>query len=110
MFFLVAAVFPLLLHPSASSVNLCSSAGLCCRHRDGNCVVQTSLGESGNGNSVSIASSGGGGGSGGNESATVDTTSLPCYCDHACVKLDDCCRDYKDFCGGAYAYPISNKL
>ena len=31
---------------------------------------------------------------------TVDTSQLPCYCDHACIRLDDCCSDYKHFCAG----------
>lgn len=61
----------------ASPTNLCSTAGLCCKHRDSECVAQKVF-----------------------PNHTVDTSQLPCYCDHACLRLDDCCPDYKHFCSG----------
>ena len=60
-----------------SPTNLCSTAGLCCKHRDSECVAQKVF-----------------------PNHTVDTSQLPCYCDHACLRLDDCCPDYKHFCAG----------
>ena len=24
----------------------------------------------------------------------------PCYCDHGCLDLGDCCPDFKEYCGG----------
>ena len=60
------------------SRNLCSTSGLCCRHRDSGCVAQRVYP---------------------NHSA-VDTSQLPCYCDQACIGLQDCCQDYRQFCGG----------
>ncbi len=24
----------------------------------------------------------------------------PCYCDHGCLEVGDCCPDFKDYCGG----------
>ena len=72
---LTAAI--LLLQPASPTANLCSTQGLCCKHRDSNCVVQNVL-----------------------QNHSVDTSALPCYCDHACLKLDDCCIDYQEFCSG----------
>jgi len=60
---------------TVSPTNLCSTAGLCCKHRDSECVAQKVF-----------------------PNHTVDTSQLPCYCDHACIQLDDCCPDYKHFC------------
>ncbi len=62
--------------PTTSS-NLCSTANLCCRPRDSGCVVQRVL-----------------------ANHSVDTSELPCYYDQACTRLDDCCRDYRDYCQG----------
>ena len=62
---------------TVSPTNLCSTAGLCCKHRDSECVAQKVF-----------------------PNHTVDTSQLPCYCDHACIQLDDCCPDYKHFCAG----------
>lgn len=56
----------------------CSSAKLCCQGRDSGCVIQK---ESPN--------------------AIIQTPrDKPCYCDHACLKLADCCDDFKETCGG----------
>jgi len=71
----VILIFCCLCLKIASPTNLCSTAGLCCKHRDSECVAQKVF-----------------------PNHTVDTSQLPCYCDHACVKLDDCCPDYKHFC------------
>lgn len=68
-------VVSLLFIGSASPSNLCSTAGLCCKHRDSECVAQRVY-----------------------PNHTVDTSQLPCYCDHACLRLDDCCPDYRHFC------------
>ena len=26
----------------------------------------------------------------------------PCYCDHGCMDVGDCCPDFKDYCGGEF--------
>ena len=26
----------------------------------------------------------------------------PCYCDHGCIDMGDCCPDFKDYCGGEW--------
>lgn len=62
--------------PFVSPTNLCSTSGLCCKHRDSECVAQRVY-----------------------PNHTVDTSQLPCYCDHACIELEDCCPDYRQFCG-----------
>lgn len=56
----------------------CGSAKLCCQGRDSGCVIQK---ESPN--------------------AIIESPrDKPCYCDHACLKLADCCDDFKETCGG----------
>lgn len=56
----------------------CREAGLCCAGRDASCVVQkTSL-----------------------NAIVEDPDDGACYCDHACLKLGDCCHDFKESCGG----------
>ena len=65
--------------PFVSPTNLCSTTGLCCKHRDSECVAQRVY-----------------------PNHTVDTSQLPCYCDHACIELEDCCPDYRQFCGGKF--------
>lgn len=55
----------------------CREAGLCCAGRDASCVVQkTSL-----------------------NAIVEDPDDGACYCDHACLKLGDCCHDFKESCG-----------
>ncbi|XP_070160944.1 somatomedin-B and thrombospondin type-1 domain-containing protein-like [Polyergus mexicanus] len=55
----------------------CRSAKLCCQGRDSGCVIQK---ESPN--------------------AIIESPrDKPCYCDHACLKLADCCDDFKETCG-----------
>ncbi|CAG9126460.1 unnamed protein product [Plutella xylostella] len=58
--------------------NYCRDANLCCPGRDSSCVVQKA-----------------------HQNAIIeDLTDKPCYCDHACLKLGDCCPDFKATCGG----------
>ena len=78
-----SSIFTCLCLEIVSPTNLCSTAGLCCKHRDSECVAQKVF-----------------------PNHTVDTSQLPCYCDHACIKLDDCCSDYKHFCSGKLLKPL----
>lgn len=56
----------------------CREASLCCNGRDSSCVVQkTPI-----------------------NAIIEDLNDKPCYCDHACLKLGDCCSDFKEHCGG----------
>ncbi|KAH1011174.1 hypothetical protein HUJ04_000597 [Dendroctonus ponderosae] len=57
----------------------CREAKLCCTGRDSSCVVQKAP----------------------VNAIIEDLSDKPCYCDHACLKLGDCCVDFKDACGGA---------
>ena len=60
------------------AVGSCHEARLCCPGRDSSCVVQkTPI-----------------------NAIIEDLSDKPCYCDHACLKLGDCCLDFKDACGG----------
>lgn len=56
----------------------CREAALCCNGRDSSCVVQKTP--------INVISE--------------DINEKPCYCDHACLKLGDCCEDFKSHCGG----------
>lgn len=56
----------------------CKEAKLCCPGRDSSCVVQKAP----------------------INAIIEDLNDKPCYCDHACLKLGDCCDDFKDACGG----------
>lgn len=56
----------------------CREAKLCCPGRDSSCVVQKAP----------------------INAIIEDLSDKPCYCDHACLKLGDCCGDFKVACGG----------
>jgi hypothetical protein len=56
----------------------CGEAKLCCPGRDSSCVVQKAP----------------------LNAIIEDLSDKPCYCDHACLKLGDCCKDFKEACGG----------
>lgn len=56
----------------------CRESNLCCNGRDSSCVVQKAP----------------------INSIIEDLNDKPCYCDHACLKLGDCCSDFKQYCGG----------
>lgn len=56
----------------------CSESTLCCNGRDSSCVVQKAP----------------------INAIIEDLSDKPCYCDHACLKLGDCCSDFKQYCGG----------
>ncbi|CAD6237079.1 GSCOCG00002130001-RA-CDS [Cotesia congregata] len=54
----------------------CRAAKLCCQGRDSGCVIQK----------VS-------------PNAIIESPKdKPCYCDHACLKLNDCCSDFRETC------------
>lgn len=71
-FAIIAAVCDAVLSGS------CREANLCCTGRDSSCVVQKAP----------------------INAIIEDLSDKPCYCDHACLKLGDCCSDFKDACGG----------
>lgn len=62
----------------------CREAALCCNGRDSSCVVQKTA--------INVI----------NE----DPNEKPCYCDHACLKLGDCCEDFKSNCGGKWSWCV----
>lgn len=55
----------------------CREASLCCNGRDSSCVVQKAP----------------------LNAIIEDLNDKPCYCDHACLRLGDCCEDFKSHCG-----------
>ncbi|OXU30686.1 hypothetical protein TSAR_015653 [Trichomalopsis sarcophagae] len=66
------------------SAGSCAESKLCCPGRDSACVVQKT-----------------------SPNAIIQSLSdKPCYCDHACLKLGDCCDDFKEACGGEFSFLI----
>ncbi|XP_058066713.1 somatomedin-B and thrombospondin type-1 domain-containing protein [Anopheles bellator] len=72
----VAAVLVALLTDGVAAGS-CREATLCCNGRDSSCVVQKAP----------------------LNAIIEDLNDKPCYCDHACLKLGDCCDDFKSHCG-----------
>ncbi|KFB35191.1 AGAP010796-PA-like protein [Anopheles sinensis] len=66
----------------------CREATLCCNGRDSSCVVQKAP----------------------LNAIIEDLNDKPCYCDHACLKLGDCCDDFKSHCGGKFTCPGAGRL
>lgn len=69
-----------------SQCNFCRDSNLCCHGRDSSCVVQKAP----------------------INSISGEIFEKPCYCDHACLKLDDCCTDFKQYCGGKHSLHLPN--
>lgn len=69
----------------------CRAAKVCCDGKNPDCAVQVN----GEGLSVLLKDLGEG------EDGYYDYYSdeEPCYCDHDCMKVGDCCNDFKDYCG-----------
>ncbi|XP_012281667.1 somatomedin-B and thrombospondin type-1 domain-containing protein [Orussus abietinus] len=60
-----------------TSAGSCRAAKLCCQGRDSGCVIQKA-----------------------SPNAIIEgPKDKPCYCDHACLKLGDCCDDFRQTCG-----------
>jgi hypothetical protein len=61
-----------------SAKGSCRSSRKCCDGKDADCVVQkTPI-----------------------NAIIEDLNDEPCYCDHGCLDVGDCCPDFKDYCGG----------
>ncbi|CAG9772208.1 unnamed protein product [Ceutorhynchus assimilis] len=74
---LIVSAFFLQLLCGAVFGGSCREAKLCCTGRDSSCVVQKAP----------------------MNAIIEDLSDKPCYCDHACLKLGDCCTDFKEACG-----------
>jgi len=55
----------------------CRAAKMCCDGKETECVPQK--------NDLN--------------SLIMDLDDVPCYCDHGCLDMGDCCHDFKDYCG-----------
>jgi hypothetical protein len=77
----------LLALPTDSLKGSCRATKQCCEGKDGACVVQSA-----EVNSISF-----------------EPDDAPCYCDHNCLNMGDCCNDFKDYCGGdiKLVYPLT---
>ena len=81
----------LLFHPAiiTAEQGSCRAAKRCCDGKDSECVVQkTPM----------------------NEIIEDLSEDEPCYCDHGCLDVGDCCPDFKDYCGGEYCLNFPPKL
>ncbi|XP_055700332.1 somatomedin-B and thrombospondin type-1 domain-containing protein [Phlebotomus papatasi] len=65
------------LEASSVLAGSCRESSLCCNGRDSSCVVQKAP----------------------INAIIEDLSDKPCYCDHACLRLGDCCEDFKQYCG-----------
>lgn len=54
----------------------CAQAKMCCDGKNATCVVDSN-----------------------DYSDDYVANSAPCYCDHGCLDVGDCCPDFKDYCG-----------
>jgi len=59
------------------SAGSCQASRKCCDGKDTDCSVQK----------------------GSLTSLVMDLSDEPCYCDHGCLEMGDCCPDFKQFCG-----------
>ena len=62
----------------------CAAAKKCCDGQDLDCMAEVS----------NAATS--------DYGADADDYIEPCYCDHGCVEVGDCCPDFKEYCGGKF--------
>ena len=65
--------------PALGLQGSCRAAKKCCDGKDTDCAVSQSEQQN---------------------SVLVDLLEEPCYCDHGCLAMGDCCLDFKDYCGG----------
>ena len=82
-----------LLSLAVASINAekgsCRAARRCCDGKDADCVVEIN-------NPLLDA---------GPDYDEDDYEAVePCYCDHGCLEVGDCCPDFKDYCGGIFFF------
>ena len=75
---LICLTLNLILASFAEGMGSCRIEKKCCDGKDTDCSVQK-----GNFNSI-----------------ILNMEDEPCYCDHGCLDMGDCCSDFKDYCGG----------
>jgi hypothetical protein len=75
---LLMTMILVLIQTSLAEKGSCRASRKCCDGKDSDCVVQE----------ASI------------NSVIEDLADEPCYCDHGCMDVGDCCPDFKDYCGG----------
>ena len=78
-FYFILVVLSAVAASASAEKGSCRAARKCCDGKDADCVVQKA-----ELNSVI-------------EDYLADE---PCYCDHGCLDVGDCCPDFKDYCGG----------
>ena len=76
----------ILVKLATAEMGSCRAAKKCCDGKDSDCVVQK----------AEL-----------NEIIEDYLDDEPCYCDHGCMDVGDCCPDFKDYCGGEFVkYPM----
>lgn len=74
---LLLTLLSLLLREATGLQGSCRAAKRCCDGKDSDCLVQKAD----------------------TNSIIIDPQDEPCYCDHNCLNMGDCCSDFKDYCG-----------
>ena len=81
MAFSVAALIPV----TAGEWGSCAAAKKCCDGQDLDCMAEVS-------NAATSA----------DDNDNDYEMTEPCYCDHGCLDVGDCCPDFKEYCGGKF--------
>lgn len=89
---ILAVMTTVAISAAVAEMGSCRAAKKCCDGKDADCVVQAVFG--------------GAPPSAEDEDEAAANSVLdgePCYCDHGCLEVGDCCPDFKDYCGGKSA-------
>lgn len=73
-----------------SAKGSCRAHKRCCDGQDPDCQIQSSFP-----NPLQMLEQG-------------EDVEEPCFCDHGCLDMGDCCPDFKDYCGGKIFHSFFN--
>ena len=84
MSLICSLLFVIAARDVAALMGSCREAKKCCEGKDPECgVTKADL-----------------------NSIIMDPDDAPCYCDHNCLNMGDCCPDFKDYCGGGDFFTV----
>ena len=87
MSLICSLLFVIAARDVAALMGSCREAKKCCEGKDPECgVTKADL-----------------------NSIIMDPDDAPCYCDHNCLNMGDCCPDFKDYCGGGNLWSIYHR-
>ena len=85
---LIAVSVAALITGTAGEWGSCAAEKKCCVGQDLDCMAEIS-----NGGTTSEYRT---------DDNDYDEMTEPCYCDHGCLEVGDCCPDFKEYCGGKF--------